>query len=760
MTEIGKPLSRIEGKLKISGMAQYAAEFNQPNMAYAFAVQATIAKGTITKIDTTAALKSAGVITVLTHQNMARLKKFEPMDLFKSGGSLSEFLLPLQDNKIEYYGQIIGMVVAETYEQARSAARLVQIRYSRQTPVTDLKKAAATAVLPKMTGEGGPAQLNEGKAAAPLASSPHRIEATYTTSIENHHPMETHATIAVWEGSDRLTVYHGTQGILFTQKTLSFIFDLKPENVRVLSPYLGGGFGCKLGWPELLFAVMSARAVQRPVKFVTTRQMMQTTVGRRASTIQKVALGTDTGGRLTVIRHQVTTFNNLTQVFEASASPSKVLYKAPAIEATNAITKLNIGAPTQMRGPGFSSGSFAIESAMDEMAYKLGMDPIQFRILNYTATDQVEKLPFSAKYLLDCYRIGAEAFGWNRRKLQPRQNRQGNYFVGYGMASAIYPAHRSVATAKVRLTQDGKLKVMSATQDIGTGTYTIIAQTAADTLRIPVESINVEIGDSNLPPCPPAAGSQTVASVMPAVMAAAEQVRNELMQLAINDSKSALHGKSVEAIGFGGGTFFLKDDPGVADSFTTILRRANRDAIEACVGTKPIGDMGLGPKSPPCMITNFSADANDDDKKYSFYSFGAQFAEVWIDEDFGTIKVKRFTSVQDVGRIMNEKTARSQVMGSVIYHIGQALMEETLFDNRFGNPVTRSLADYHVPVQLDIPDIDVHFINKPDLHVSPIGARGVGEIGGVGVASAIANAAFNAVGKRVRSLPMTLDKLL
>ena len=760
MKEIGKPISRIEGKLKVSGMAQYAAEFNQPNMAYAFAVSSTIAKGTITTMDTSAALKSAGVITVLTHQNMTRLKKFDPMEMMKAGGMVSEGLLPLQDNKVEYYGQTIGLVIAETYEQARSAARMVKVEYAKQPFVTDLKIAAPKATLPKLTGEGWPAQFNEGKAAAPLAGSAHRLDATYTTTFENHHPMETHATIAVWEVKDRLTVYHGTQGIMFAQGTLAFLFDLKPENVRVRSPYLGGGFGGKLVWPELLFAVMSAQIVQRPVKFVTTRQMMQTTVGRRAPTIQKLSLGTDSHGLLTAIRHQVTTYVNLTPVFESSGSPTKSFYKAPAIEVTHAITNLNIGAPTQMRGPGFSSGSFALESAMDEMAYKLGMDPLKFRILNHASVDPGEHLPYSAKNLLECYRIGAEAFGWNLRKMQPRQHRQGKYLVGYGMSTAMYPSHRSVATARVVLTQDGKLKVMSGTQDIGTGTYTIMAQTAADSLGIPIGSISVELGDSILPQCPPAAGSQTVSSVMPAVMAAADQLRNDLIQLAINDPKSALHAKGMESIGFGGGKLFLKGDSGTTDSYTNILRRAGKEAMEACVGTKPIGDMGLGPKSPPCMIANVPPEENIDDKKYAFFSFGAHFAEVWIDEDFGTIKVKRFTSVLDVGRIMNEKTARSQVMGAVIFHLGQALMEETLYDNRFGNPATRTLADYHVPVQLDIPDIDVHFINKPDVHVSPLGSRGVGEIGGVGVASAIANAAFNAVGKRVRSLPLSLDKFL
>lgn len=529
----------------------------------------------------------------------------------------------------------------------------------------------------------------------------------------------------------------------------------------MLAPYLGGGFGGKGSeWAHTLLAVMAAQAVARPVKVVLTRPMMQTTVGRRAATVQHLALGTDAAGKLTAMRHHTDTYTNLTPFFELCGSPTQVQYGAPVREITYATTKLTLGAPTFMRAPGFAPGSFALESAMDEMAHQLKMDPLQFRILNHTPVHPLDQLPFSSEHLLACYRVGAEAFGWSQRPLQPRQRRQGRQLIGYGMATATYHAARATATVRIRMTADGQVKVLSATQDLGTGTYTIMAQTAADALGVPIESITVEIGDSSLPPAPLSAGSATAASVLPAVLSAAEQLRKDLLGLAVADHKSDLRGASPDTVGFGDGKLFLKSNPAKADSYRAIMRRAHQQVVKACVATKPLADAGMGPKVPPCMPTETPAEANADGKQYAFHSFGAQFVEVWVDEDLGTVRVQRVTSVHDVGRVMNEKTARSQVIGGVIYALGQALMEETRFDTRWGNPATRSFADYHVPVQLDVPDIDVHFLNQPDPHISPLGARGVGEISGIGVAAAIANAVFNATGVRVRSLPITLDKLL
>jgi xanthine dehydrogenase YagR molybdenum-binding subunit len=759
MTVTGKPIDRKDGRLKVTGAAKYAAEFNQPRMAYAFPVRSTIAKGTITSLDSSAANKSAGVLAVLTHENVARLKSADPVEIFKTGGFLGEDLMPLQGNKVHYFGQFVACVVAETYEQARAAAALLKISFAAEKPAIDLKTELTKGYKPKKLN-GEEAQINAGKAAPLLAAAPIKIERTYTITTENHHPIEPHATIAVWEAADKLTLYDATQGVIGTRGMTAYFLNLKPENVRIICPFLGGGFGSKGTWTHNLLAAMSAQMVKRPVKLVITRQMMQTNVGRRGETIQKIALGAGSDGKLVVIRHHSDTYTNLTQFFEPSGKQTHVLYGAPVREITYKVAKLNVGAPTYMRAPGESPGSFALESAMDEMAHELKIDPLAFRTINHTPIDPHTKHPFSSEHLLECYRTGAEKFGWSQRKMQPRSNRNGRHLVGYGTATGTYPAYRSSATVRIQIMINGSVKVMTASADLGTGTYTVLAQTAADALGVSVDRIRVEIGDSNLPPAPFSAGSMTVASVNPAVLAAGEMLRKDLVGLAIADRQSKLNGRKPEEIGFADAKFFVKGDASISDSYADIMRRSNKVMLEACTTTMPASGPGIGAPGAPCVTAPTDSEENSDAKKYSFHSFCAQFAEVWVDEDLGTIRVKRITSVHDVGRIMNEKTARSQIIGGVIFGIGQALMEETHYDKRWANPVQRTLADYHVPVNLDVPEIDVYFIGKPDPHISEIGARGVGEIGIIGVAAAIANAVFNATGKRLRDLPLTPDKLL
>ena len=761
MAEIGKPIDRVDGRLKVTGAAKYAAEFNQPNMTYAFPVRATVAKGTITSIDASAATDAPGVVTVLTHLNAPRLKAVDPPEMMKTGGRLAEYLLVLQDNKVHYFGQFVALVVAETYEQARHAAALMKVEYAAETPKIDLRTELPKGFKPEKTVLGEEAQVNAGKAAVPLAAAPVKLERTYTTPIENHHPMEPHATVAVWEGDDKLTLYDATQGVMVDRAVAAFLFDLKPENVRVLSPFLGGGFGGK-GLPYTHFAltVMAARVTKRPVKLVITRQMMQTNVGRRSATIQKIALGASRDGKLSVIRHHSDCHTNFTSFFEPCGAQTEISYGAPLREITYQVAKLDIGASGAMRAPGDASGTFASESAMDELAFELKIDPLEFRVLNHTAVDPLEQLPFSSEHLLECYRTGAEKFGWSNRKMQPRAVRRGRYLVGYGTATATYHGRRSSASVRIKMAADGAVVIQSATQEIGTGTYTILTQTAADALGIPMDKIAVEIGDSNLPPAPISAGSQTAASVNPAILAASEMLRASLLKLAIDDRQSKLNGRRAAEIAFADAKFFVINDASLSDSYADIMRRNKKSVMEACATTMPIPGNFLTVPGAPCPPAPVAPDENSDDKKYSFHSFGAQFVEVWVDEQLGTILVKRVTGVHDVGRILNEKTARSQIIGGVIFGIGQALMEETVFDRRWANPVQRSFADYHVPVQLDVPEIDVQFIGKPDPHISPIGARGAGEIGGVGIAAAIANAVFNATGKRIRDLPLTPDKLL
>jgi xanthine dehydrogenase YagR molybdenum-binding subunit len=758
MSETGKPINRIDGRLKVSGKATYSAEFNQPNMAYAFPVRATIAKGKIASIDDAVAKKEPGVIAVISYKNAFKLKPLDMQAQMKSGAAfLGENLPPLQSNVVHYPGQFIAVVVAETYEQARTAAYKLKIRYSAEKGAIDFKKELLNSKKPKMF-MGEEAQVNEGKAAAPLAASSQKVNHTYSTPPEHHHPMEPHATVAVWDGTNQLTLYDATQGVGMTSSIAAYFFGLQKENVHVIAPFVGGGFGSKGLWLHTLLVAMAAKGVGRPVKLALTRQMMQTNVGHRGATIQHVALGTDAAGKLSVMRHHTETYNNLTQFYEPSGKQSLVLYKAPLREVTYNVAQLNRSTPTFMRAPGESPGTFALECAMDEMAYKLKVDPLEFRITNHTTKDPMKGHDFSSEFLLDCYRVGAEKFGWASRSMEPRQKRVGKYLVGYGMATATYPGGRSAASVKVHMNAKGDVTVMTASIDIGTGTYTVLAQTVADALGVPVERIDVKIGDSSLPPAPLAGGSQTTASIHPAALDACVLLRKELISLAIVDPDSRLNRRNPEEIGYADGKLFLKSDEKKSDTYLNILSRAKRSDIEACATTLPVSGAGLTVPSALCTPSETPPEQNSDVKQYAFHSFGAQFAEVWVDEDFGTIRVKRFTSVQDVGRIMNEKTARSQVIGGVIFGIGAALMEATEYDKRWGNPVTRTLADYHVPVHLDVPPIDVHFIGKPDPHISPIGARGIGEIGITGVSAAIANAVFNATGKRLRDLPLTPEK--
>ena len=757
MAVIGKPIDRKDARLKVTGAARYAAEFSQTNLAYAFPVRSTIGNGRIINIDLSAAEKSSGVLSVLTHKNAPRLKQINVMEVAQYGTIPGEMLLPLQEDVIHYVGQYVALVVAETYEQARQAAALVKVEYEQKKAAIEIENAPTKFKPEKFFGFED-AQPKRGDANGAMNSAAVKFEQNYSTPVENHHPMETHATIAVWDNGGALTVYDATQAVMGTQIVMAQTLGVDLGKVRIISPFVGGGFGCKgLVWMHPVLAAMAAQAVKRPVKIVLTRQMMQTNIGHRGETKQQVALGANRDGRLTAIRHLNETYtSNLSEFFEPSGLTTRLIYACPNVEITHEVARLNVGTPTPMRAPGESPGSFAIESAMDELAQELKIDPIQLRLTNHADVNPQTNQPWSSKKLKECYRIGAEKFGWSKRKSEPRQMRDGRFLVGYGMATASYPGYRANASARVRLNADGTAVVSSATQDIGTGTYTVIAQIASEFLGIPVERIEVKIGDSSLPPAPTSGGSQSVASVGPAVQAACAAVRKKIYETVSKDNASPFFGKAENEIAFGDGRMFLKSDASKGGTYQEILGRAKRAFVEECVTSNMAGQQS----SAPCSPFTAAPEENGDVKKYAFQSFGAQFAEVGVDEDLGIVRVRRFTSVQDIGRVMNEKTARSQVYSGVIYGIGMALMEETHYDPRNARPVVRNLADYHVPVHLDVPPIDVHFIGEPDPHINTLGARGIGEIGITGVAAAIANAVFNATGKRVRDLPITPDKIL
>lgn len=711
MSAVGTPIDRVDGRLKVTGAAKYAAEFRPKGLVHAVAVQSTVARGRIASIDAAAARKSPGVLAVLTHRNAPKLRK--PAE--GAGGSTEakqgEALLPLSGDEIHFAGQYVALVVAEKLEQARRAAILLDVSYREEKPVLEIGEAEASATYPeKMFGRPG-LQHRRGDAAGALAA-PGAVthEATYSTPVETHNPMELSATVALWEG-ERLTVWDATQAVIGTRAFLSQAFGIPTDSVRVICPYVGGAFGCKgFQWPHTLLAAMAAREVRRPVSLVVTRSQMFTSVGHRPPTIQKLALAATRDGTLTAIRHETTTPTSpVTEFIEpAGRLTSALLYACDNVATPHRLVRVNVGAPTPMRAPGESPGTFALESAMDELAVALGMDPVELRVKNHADVDPAEKKPFSEKHLKECYALGAERFGWKGRNPKPRSMKDGDALVGWGMSTAVYPGYRWPASARVRVTPDGRAAVRVATQDLGTGAYTVLTQVSADALGLPVGRVVFELGDSSFPPAPVSGGSNSTASVSEAILRAATALREKL---------------------------------GSSDPNRTIaeLVRSSGQPIEASASTQA---------------------ENDEDKKYSIHSFGSHFCEVKIDPLLPRVQMTRWVAVMNVGRVLNPKTARSQVLGGVTMGIGMALLEHTAYDRRTGRPVTASLADYLVPVNADIGTIDVHFVDVPDPAINTLGCRGLGEIGITGAAAAVANAVYHATGRRVRDLPITPDKLL
>ena len=781
-TVIGQSVDRVDGRLKVTGRATYAAEHKIANAAQAVLVRSRIARGRIRQIDGREAERAAGVLFVLTHKNMPPLQK--PGDASAVGTIPGENRLPFSDDRIYYGGQHVALVVAETLEQAEYAAGLVKVEYVEQVPaiVMKLEKSTVRATQPAdFFGGLEKLQIRRGMGSANLLNLPVNFEQTFSTPTYHHNPIEPHAVIVVWENANRnLIVYDTTQAVVGSQKIIAGVLGLKDEQVRLVSPFVGGGFGCKgLIWWHPVLAAVAARAVKRPVKLVLTRQQMFTSNGHRGETDQTISFGANRSGKLDTIKHDTTTHvSEVGDFLEPCGLTTKMLYAAPNLDVSHTTVRLNVGTPTPMRAPGESPGTFALESAMDELAFELKIDPIDFRLLNHADRHPHDDREWSSKHLKECYRLGAEKFGWNRRKQIPCAVRDGHWLVGMGMATATYPGYRSPATARAILKSDGSAVVQSATQDIGTGTYTVMAIIAADTLGLPVERIRAELGDSKLPTAPTSGGSTSVASVGPAIKAACEDVRDQIIQIAVLDARSPLYGKQSDEIAAGDGSLFLKNDRSRSDAYTDILRRANRQSVEGCVraetvtsgqqtqkeadnpAVKSSAEGGNGASLPLCHPNRAASEQDSNEKKYAFQSFGAQFVEVGVDEDLGIVRVRRTVSALDIGRIINAKTAESQVRSGVIMGIGMALMEETIYDERTARPVVRTLADYHVPSHADAPPIEAFFINQPDPHINSLGARGVGEIGITGVAAAIANAVFNATGKRIRDLPITPDKLL
>jgi xanthine dehydrogenase YagR molybdenum-binding subunit len=734
---VGKPMNRVDGRLKVTGAARYSAEFPQDKLAYAVLIGSTIARGNIKSIDISAAEKLPGVLAILTHLNAT---KFVAMPGMMQGGAAAENRIPLQDGNIHHSGQYVGVAIADTLERATHAASLVRVAYEEQPPITKMERDRAA--MPKgMVGFSKPADTERGNLAQGLAEAEVRVDQTYTTPTEHHNPMEPHATTAVWEG-EKLTVYDSTQNTFGVRATLAKAFGLPEENVRVICQFIGGAFGCKGSmWSHVPLAALAARSVNRPVKVVLTRPQMFASVGHRAQTEQQIILGAKRDGRLTALAHKGISDSceeAIGEFVEPFTKSTHMMYATPNLQTSQRVVRVNKGKPTFMRAPGETPGMYALEAALDELAYAVKLDPIELRLRNHADADPDSSLPWSSKSLKESYQLGAEKFGWSRRNPEPRSMRDGRYLIGMGMASATYPVVRFPASATTRIMQDGSVVVQSGTHEMGTGTATVMAQAIADVLGIPFERVKFELGDTAMPRAPVSGGSATVASVGSAVVGATQTALAKVLEIARADKRSPLYNIPDSELAIEGGKIFVKSDKGKTETYESVLKRQNLKMVEA----------------------NFDAKFDQPEKKYSMHSFGAQFAEVRVDPDFGTVRVTRFVGAFGAGRILNLKTARSQMIGGIVMGIGMALLEETITDSRFGRIVNPNLGEYHVPVNADIPAIEAYFVEETDPHVNVIGAKGVGEVGITGVAAAVANAVYHATGKRIRDLPITPDKLL
>lgn len=572
-----------------------------------------------------------------------------------------------------------------------------------------------------------------------MARAASKLDAVYTTPLENHNPMEPHATIAAWDG-DQLTLYDSTQNVSGVRRTAARTFGIAPENVRVICPFTGGGFGCKGStWSHVMLAAMASKLAGSPVKLVVERTQMFGPVGTRPMTEQHMRIGAARDGKLNAVMHDTISSTSFVDDFsEPCSAVTRILYSSDSLRTTQRLATMNLGVPTYMRAPGLSTGSFALESALDELAYALHMDPVQLRLRNHAEKDPEKDLPWSSKSLRECYRIGAEKFGWARRTPEPKSMRDGRTLVGWGMATATYPAHRQKAKASATINADGSAVVRSGTHDLGTGTYTVMTQIAAEALGMPVSRVMFELGDTGLPEAPVSGGSQTVASVGPVVYAAAGAARDKIIAMAIGDSDSPLRGAKADEIVAADGWLTHKTNAG---------RREPMGAVIARHGGRPVtADSEAGP--------------GDEKKKYAMHSFGAVFVEVRVDPELGTVRVPRVVAAYGVGKLMNKKTGHSQLMGGIVWGLGMGLTEKSEIDPRTGRTLNANLADYHVPVNADVGQIDITVVDEDDKQINALGAKGIGELGIVGVAAALANAVYHATGKRVRELPITVDKLI
>ncbi len=735
---IGAPITRIDGSLKVTGAALYAVDHPMDDIAFGVPVASTVGNARIVNIETSIAQRMPGVLAILHHGNTEQL--FRPAEQLEPSSRAGEVRPPFEDDKVYYYGQYVALVVANTFEQAQDAASHVKVDYEAHPNVVEIAAAQAPEGPPRI-------HYSRGSAGEAFESAPVKIDETYEIPTETHNPMEMHATIAKWDG-DKVTLYESTQGVVNHQHVMSEMLGIPLDQVQVIATFIGSGFGGKLfPWPHSLLAAMGAKRVKRPVKVQVPRSLMFTTVGHRPLTQQRMRMGATRDGKLVSIQHDVLQPTSLVDTYvEQCTGVTTMLYSCDNVAAKQTLVPMNIGTPTPMRGPGIVPGLFPLESAMDELAIKLNLDPLELRLKNYAEQDESYNpaRPFSSKRLRECYQTGAERFGWSKRTAQVGSMKRGDEVLGWGMGTATWHAGRGTATVRVRLNADGTARASCATQDIGTGTYTIFAQVVSEKTGIPIDKIEVVLGDTSLPDGPTSGGSTVTATVLPAVtqatQGAIDRVIAAAQTLPSSPFKRVSAGGDPPTLKMTAGRIHAADQPPESGMpFQEVLAQKRLAALEAESRTAP----------DPAEAHKFSA-----------HSFGAQFLEVAWDPGIARLRVTRGVTVIDAGKIINHRTGRNQILGAVVMGIGMGLFEETIYDPRNAKPLNNNFADYLVGTNADIPELDCIFVEYPDLHVNEYGARGIGEIGLAGVAPALTMAVYHATGVRVRKLPVRIEELM
>lgn len=729
---IGRKTPRIDGPLKVSGKATYTSDFNFPGQLYAVPVEATIAKGKLTALDTAAAEKMPGVRGIFHRGNLPKM--FRPVKGLGFEGITDERRPPCEDDEIRYYGQYVAVAVADTFEQAKAAADAVKAKYAPEKP--DVDHELKPDEEPKEGSKrGDPEKAFEGAAV--------KVDQTYVTPVETHNPIELHSSTAIWDG-DHLTLYESTQAVVNHAVTVAQMLGVPKENVRVISKFLGSGFGGKLWpWSHCLLAASTARVLKKPVKLVITRKMMFQAVGHRPVTQQRVRLGATQEGKLLSVQHDYVNHTAMIDEYQENCGEATpFMYSVENLRVTSGLAKRNVGSPTSMRGPGAVPGLYALESAMNELAFALKLDPLKLREMNEPKIDESLGVPFSSRHLLECYQLGAEQFGWSKRTPDVGSMKRDGLTLGWGMAGCSWIAERFGAEASVQLRNDGTARVASGTQDIGTGTYTVLAQMVAEKLGVTLDKVEVVLGDTSLPPGPISGGSMATASLVPAVMQATDTAIASLVMNATKWPNSGFEKKKPDELKFEHGKLFVKDEgPETGKTFAELLDIGKSKMVTG--SGKSEGTFGKAEKP-----------------KVSKHSFGCHFVEVTWQPEIARLRVSRVVTVIDAGRILNPLAGRNQIEGAVTMGIGMALFEHTHYDPRNGQPINSNLADYIVAVNADVPPLEVHFVDFPDLELNALGARGIGEIGLAGVAAAITDAVHHATGVRVRELPVKIEDLL